>query len=265
VPTWPTSRRGNGTTRSVAETSTRRSATPPEHDERAHAPLRRVGGNALRAAVLGANDGLVSNLALVMGVAGADLSGQAILITGVAGLLAGAGSMALGEWVSVQSSRELFARQLEIEAEEIRNTPQEETEELVEIYRAKGLEDHEARLVSARIMQDGDLALRTMAAEELGIDPRDLGGSAWVAAGTSFALFAAGAVIPVIPFTFLDVAPGIVVSLVLSGLGLLGLGAGISWFTGRGPVRTGIRQLVLGLAAAGLTFVVGRILGVSLG
>jgi VIT1/CCC1 family predicted Fe2+/Mn2+ transporter len=114
-------------------------------------------------------------------------------------------------------------------------------------------------------MQDEDLALQTMATEELGIDPRDLGGSAWVAAGTSFALFAAGALVPVLPFAFLGVTPAVVTSLALSGLGLLGLGAGISWFTGRGPVRTGIRQLVLGLAAAGLTFVVGRILGVTLG
>jgi vacuolar iron transporter family protein len=240
------------------------STTAATHDEGDHVPLRRVGGNALRAAVLGANDGLVSNLALVMGVAGADLSGQAILITGIAGLLAGAGSMALGEWVSVQSSRELFKRQLEIEAKEIRDSPDSETEELVHIYQAKGLGDTEARLVAERIMQDQDLALRTMAAEELGIDPDDLGGSAWVAAGTSFALFAVGAVVPVLPFIFLSVRPGIAVSLVLSGIGLVGLGAAISWFTGRGAVRSGIRQLVLGLAAAGLTFLVGRILGVTL-
>lgn len=241
-----------------------RGSAAATHDERPHAPLRRIGGNALRAAVLGANDGLVSNLALVMGVAGADLSGQAILITGIAGLLAGAGSMALGEWVSVQSSRELYHRQLEIEAREIRDTPEAETEELVQVYRAKGLRDHEARLVAERIMQDQDLALRTMAAEELGIDPDDLGGSAWVAAGTSFALFAVGAIVPVLPFVFLSVRPGIAVSLMLSGLGLVGLGVAISRFTGRGAVRSGVRQLVLGLAAAGLTFLVGRILGVTL-
>jgi VIT1/CCC1 family predicted Fe2+/Mn2+ transporter len=199
-----------------------------------------------------------------MGVAGADLSGQAILITGIAGLLAGAGSMALGEWVSVQSSRELFQRQLEIEAEEIRNTPEAETEELFEIYRSKGLVEHEARLVAARIMQNEELALRTMAAEELGIDPNDLGGSAWVAAGTSFALFAAGAMVPVIPFVFLAMGSGIAVSLAFSGLGLIGLGAAISRFTGRRALRSGFRQLVLGLAAAGLTYIVGRILGVTL-
>lgn len=238
---------------------------PAVHNERRHAPLRRVGGNALRAAVLGANDGLVSNLALVMGVAGAAFSGRTVLITGIAGLLAGAGSMALGEWISVQSSREFFRRQLAIEAEELRHTPEAETEELVSIYRSKGLREDEARLVAGRVMQDPKLAFDTHAREELGIDPNDLGGSAWVAAGTSFAFFAFGALVPVLPFLFLGFRPGVIASLVLSGLGLLGLGAGISWFTGRDVLRSGLRQLVLGLAAAGLTFTVGRILGVTLG
>lgn len=237
---------------------------PASHDEHAHAPLHRVGGNALRAAVLGANDGLVSNLALVMGVAGAALSGRAILITGIAGLLAGAASMALGEWVSVQSSRELYRRQLQIESEEIRNDPDAELEELVGIYRKRGLDESLARSVAARLMSDGDLALEAHAREELGIDTHDLGGSAWTAAWASFGFFSVGAFVPVIPFVFLRESSGIVVSLGLSALGLAGLGAGISWFTGRGWVRTGIRQLVLGLAAAGLTFAVGRMLGVSL-
>jgi VIT1/CCC1 family predicted Fe2+/Mn2+ transporter len=224
-----------------------------------------VGGNALRAAVLGANDGLVSNLALVMGVAGAALSGRAILITGIAGLLAGAGSMALGEWVSVQSSRELHRRQLQIEAEELRLNPEAETEELVDIYRAKGLDEEDARHVAVRLMGDERLALETHAREELGIDPHDLGGSAWVAAGTSFVLFAVGALIPVIPFTFMTAGSGVILSLILSAAGLLTLGAGISWFTGRSPVLSASRQLALGLAAAGLTFAVGRALGVTLG
>lgn len=238
---------------------------PAVHDERRHAPLRHVGGNALRAAVLGANDGLVSNLALVMGVAGAAFSGRTVLITGIAGLLAGAGSMALGEWISVQSSRELFRRQLAIEAEELRRMPEVETEELVSIYRSKGLKEQEARLLAGRIMRDPKLALETHAREELGIDPHDLGGSAWVAAGTSFAFFAVGAFVPVLPFLFVGYKPGVIASLVLSGFGLLGLGAGISWFTGRGVLRSGFRQLALGLAAAGLTYTVGRILGVTLG
>ena len=241
-----------------------RSRGAAAHDERRHAPLRRVGGNALRAAVLGANDGLVSNLALVMGVAGAALPAGVVLITGIAGLLAGAGSMALGEWVSVQSSRELYRRQLEIEAEEIRQRPEAETEELVGIYRSRGLDEEVARAAATHLMSDERLALETHAREELGIDPHDLGGSAWTAAWASFVFFAAGALVPVIPFTFLSLKPGVATSLVLSGLGLIALGAGISWFTGRGRVRSAFRQLVLGLAAAGLTYLVGRLLGVTL-
>ena len=223
-----------------------------------------MGGNALRAAVLGANDGLVSNLALVMGVAGAALPARVVLITGVAGLLAGAGSMALGEWVSVQSSRELYRRQLEIEAEEIRRMPEAETEELVRIYRSRGLDEKVARAAATHLMSDEKLALETHAREELGIDPQDLGGSAWTAAWASFVFFAVGALVPVIPFAFLDLAPGVTTSLVLSGMGLVALGVGISWFTGRGRVRSGVRQLLLGLAAAGLTYAVGRLLGVTL-
>jgi vacuolar iron transporter family protein len=214
--------------------------------------------------VLGANDGLVSNLALVMGVAGAELSGSIVLITGIAGLLAGAGSMALGEWVSVQSSRELYKRQLEIEAAEIRDLPEAELEELASIYRARGLEPGLADRVARTLMRDRTTALEAHAREELGIDPHDLGGSAWTAAWASFGFFAVGAIVPVLPFAFLDRSPAVTASLVLSGLGLLGLGAGISWFTGRGRLRSGLRQLLLGLAAAGLTFLVGRLLGVSL-
>jgi len=147
-------------------------------------------GNALRAAVLGASDGLLSNLSLVMGVAGADLSGHAVLITGLAGLVAGACSMALGEWVSVQSSRELYERQLAIEGEELRTAPEEEAEELALIYQAKGIDEAPARALAARIIQDPGAALETLAREELSIDPAELGGSAWEAAGTSFLLFA---------------------------------------------------------------------------
>src|SRR5687768_10806819 len=163
---------------------------------------RSGGGNALRAAVLGANDGLVSNASLVMGVAGAELAGQSILITGMAGLLAGSLSMALGEWLSVQSARELFERQIGIEREELLAAPEEEAEELALIYQAKGLDPEQAREFGKRLVQDHDAALDTLAREELGIDPAELGGSAWVAAITSFLLFAAGAIIPVLPYFF---------------------------------------------------------------
>jgi VIT1/CCC1 family predicted Fe2+/Mn2+ transporter len=161
---------------------------------------RATGGNALRAAVLGANDGLVSNLSLVMGVAGAALDNQSILITGLAGMLAGAISMALGEWLSVQSSRELYAHQIEIETEEIIQSPEEETEELALIYEARGLPKEQALNLAEQIIANRESAVETLAREELGMDPKELGGSAWEAAITSFVLFSVGAVIPVIGF-----------------------------------------------------------------
>ncbi len=165
---------------------------------------RAGGGNALRAAVLGANDGLVSNLSLVMGVAGAALDNTAILITGFAGLLAGAFSMALGEWLSVTSSRELYQHQIGIEAAEIAAAPEEEAEELALIYELRGLPQAEARRMAQQILKDPTSALETLSREELNVDPAELGGSAWEAALTSFVLFAIGAIIPVIPFIFLE-------------------------------------------------------------
>jgi VIT1/CCC1 family predicted Fe2+/Mn2+ transporter len=225
---------------------------------------RAGGGNALRAAVLGANDGLVSNLSLVMGVAGAALGGPAILVTGLAGLLAGAGSMALGEWLSVQSARELYQRQIAIEAEEVAATPEEEQEELALIYQAKGLPEAQARAVAARLMADRGTVLDTLVREELGIDPESLGGSANVAAAASFALFAAGAVVPVLPFLFLGGWNAVAVSLALSALALFAVGAGITLMTGRSVLYSGARQVLFGLAAAALTFGIGRLIGVSL-
>jgi len=225
---------------------------------------RTSGGNALRAAVLGANDGLVSNLSLVMGVAGADMSGGAILITGLAGLLAGAGSMALGEWLSVQSSRELYQRQIQIESEELRQAPEEEAEELALIYQAKGLPEEQANALAAKLIAQPATALDTLAREELGIDPEELGGSAWQAAATSFVLFAVGAVVPVVPFAFLTGTVAVTSSVVASGILLFIVGAGITLLTGRSVLYSGMRQVLFGLAAAALTFGVGRLIGVSL-
>ena len=224
---------------------------------------RTAGGNALRAAVLGANDGLVSNLALVMGVAGANLSPQIILITGIAGLLAGSFSMALGEWLSVQSSRELYEHQIRTEAAEIEASPEEEAEELALIYQARGMDVQQSEVLARRIMTDPREALDVMAREELGINPSEMGGSPWVAAFTSFALFATGAFIPVLPFLFTSGTTAVGVSLVLSALGLFGLGAGITLFTARSPLRSGLRSVVFGLAAAGGTYAIGRLIGVT--
>jgi VIT1/CCC1 family predicted Fe2+/Mn2+ transporter len=224
----------------------------------------RMGGNALRAAVLGANDGLVSNLSLVMGAAGAVESGNTILLVGLAGLVAGACSMAIGEWLSVTSSRELNQQQLDVEAEELKERPEEEKEELALIYQAKGLDEAQARALAERLISNKDTALDTLAREELGIDPKELGGSAWAAAGSSFLLFAVGAIFPVAPFFFLDGRAAVLASLALGGLALVLIGAGTSLFTGRNVAFSALRQLVLGLAAAAITYGVGRIVGVSL-
>ncbi|MEI6290604.1 MAG: VIT1/CCC1 family protein [Chloroflexota bacterium] len=226
---------------------------------------RSAGGNALRAAVLGANDGLVSNLSLVMGVAGAALSAHSILITGFAGLLAGAGSMALGEWLSVQSSRELYERQIRIEKEELEANPEEEIEELSLIYMAKGLPEARARELANHLLANKDTALDTLAREELGIDPDELGGSAWEAAITSFLLFAMGAIIPVLPFIFLTGMPAVYVSIVISAFGLFGIGAAITLMTGRSIWFSGMRMVLFGLAAAALTYGIGRLIGVAIG
>jgi VIT1/CCC1 family predicted Fe2+/Mn2+ transporter len=224
---------------------------------------RTVGGNALRAAVLGANDGLVSNLSLVMGVAGAELSGQSILITGLAGLLGGACSMAMGEWLSVQSARELYQREIAVEADEIQAVPEEEQQELELIYEAKGLTGDEASKVAAEVMADQRHALDTLSREELGIDPEELGGSAWEAAGMSFGLFAAGAILPVAPFALLSGTSAVVASVGLSAAALFAIGAAITLFTGRSALYSGSRQLLFGLAAAALTYSIGRLIGVT--
>lgn len=225
---------------------------------------RSAGGNALRAAVLGANDGLVSNLSLVMGVAGAAFSPRTILVTGVAGLVAGACSMAMGEWLSVNSSREFYQQQIDTEASELSQFPEEEQQELALIYQAKGLSEPQAKLLAERIIGSRDTALDTLAREELGINPEELGGSAWTAGATSFLLFSGGAIVPVLPFFALDGAAAVAASLALSAAAMFAIGAGTTLFTGRGVLFSGLRQLAIGIAAAGVTYGVGRLIGVTL-
>ena len=222
-----------------------------------------AGGNALRAAVMGANDGLVSNLSLVMGVAGASLSNQSILITGLAGLLAGACSMALGEWLSVQSSRELYMNQIKIEREEVESAPEEEEEELSLIYQSRGLSAEQASMFAKQIMSDREKAIETLAKEELNIDPSELGGSAWEAAITSFVLFSIGAIVPVLPYIFAGGTTAFIISIILSGLALFGVGAAITLFTGKTVLYSGTRMVVFGLLAAAITFGIGKLIGVS--
>ena len=231
---------------------------------------RGSGGNQLRAAVLGANDGLVSNLSISMGVAGAaagaSAGGNPVLIAGLAGMMAGALSMAIGEWLSVQSARELYAHQVKVEREELLMVPDEEEEELTLIYQAKGLTAEQARLMSQSIV-GGEIgrAVDTLAREELGIDPDELGGSAWVAALTSFFLFAAGAIVPLLPFFFATGVPAIVASIVVSAVALMLVGAAITVVTGSSVLRTGGRQVLLGLFAAAVTFGLGTLVGHAVG
>ena len=226
---------------------------------------RASGGNALRAAVLGANDGLVSILSLTMGVAGATNSKPDILIAGLAGVLAGAGSMALGEWLSVQSSRELYEHQIKIEAEEIATNPAEEQEELALIYQSKGLPEDRAKELAMHMMADKGSILDTLAREELGIDPEELGGSAYEAAFTSFFLFAFGALFPMVAYFFWSGTFAIIMSLIISAIGLFIIGAAITLMTGRSVLFSGARQVLVGIAAAALTYGIGKLIGVSVG
>ncbi len=223
-----------------------------------------VGGNALRAAVLGSNDGLVSNMSLVMGVAGAAVSNNTILLTGIAGLMAGAISMALGEWLSVQSSRELNQRQIELETEELEASPEEEKKELVLLYQAKGMSIDEAQNLADKAFENPQTAIDAIIKEELGIDKEELGGSAWEAAIASFVLFAIGAIIPLYPFMILEGKSAILLSLVSSVIGLFAIGAAITLLTGKGILFSGFRQVAFGLAAAAVTYGIGTLIGVSL-
>lgn len=223
-----------------------------------------VGGNALRAAVLGGNDGLVSNFSLVMGIAGATSGQSEVLLAGIAGLLAGALSMALGEWISVKSSQELYENQMEIEMEELETNPEGEEKELALIYQSKGIPEEKAREMAASIMVDKEQAHQVLVKEELGFDSGELDGSPMEAAIASFIFFAIGAIIPVIPFFAVGGMKAIIISTVLSSLGLFIIGAAITLFTNRSVLKSGFRQLLFGLAAAAVTFGIGSVVGVSL-
>jgi len=221
-------------------------------------------GNNLRAAVLGANDGLVSNFCLIMGIAGAGAANQTVLLAGLAGLVAGACSMALGEWLSVTNARELAQTQIGREAEELEQTPAAEQHELALIFQAKGMPKEDAQRVAGQIMQDRQGALDTLAREELGIDPTELGGNPWNAAATSFALFSAGAIFPVAPFFWVKGHWAIGASVGASAAVLGAVGMLTSLFNGRPPWYSAARQLIFGCIAAGVTYGIGAALGTSL-
>ena len=226
---------------------------------------RSTGGNALRAAVLGASDGVLSNTSLIMGVAGAAVSNGAVVIAGLAGLLAGAFSMGLGEWLSVQSARELYSHQIRVERDELEAIPEEEEVELALIYQSKCVPEEQARGLARQIIHgDPRIALDTLAREELGINPEELGGSAYEAAFTSFLLFASGALVPLLPFLVSSGTAAIVAALVLSGVTLFGVGAAITIVTGQSALRSGLRQVMFGMAAAAVTFAIGSLVGTAI-
>lgn len=216
----------------------------------------------LRAVIFGVSDGLVSNLALVMGVAGASQAeGSFVLLAGIAGLLAGACSMAAGEYISMQSQRELFERQIALERAELEAMPEEEQAELAAVYRSKGFTEAEANTIAARMFADPQHALDTLVREELGLDPDELG-SPWGAASGSFVAFAIGALIPVLPYLVTTGATSFVTAITLSVAALFAVGAGVSLLTGRGLLYSGSRQVLIGAAAAIVTYLVGHLIGV---
>jgi len=214
---------------------------------------------ALRAGVFGVSDGLVSNTALVMGFAGSGTSRTVTLLAGIAGLLAGSFSMAAGEYISMSSQREMYEREISLEQAELEEKPEEEHAELVLIYRAKGLSKPEAEQLADRIMADRSVALDTLAREELGLDPDELG-SPWGAAFSSLFAFAIGAFVVIIPYLAGSGKAALLTAIVLAVAALFGVGASIGALNGRGVLRSGLRQVIAGVIAAAVTFGVGHLI-----
>mgnify|MGYP000742246876 FL=1 len=223
---------------------------------------------SIRAAVFGVSDGLVSNTALVMGFAGASIAGaidnSVVLFAGLAGLLAGAFSMAAGEYVSMASQRDLFKREIDLERQELIEKPEEEKRELELIYRAKGLPREQAKAIADRIMANPDAALDTLAREELGLDPDELG-SAWKAAISSFIAFSIGASVVVIPYALFSGVTALTLAIAFSLLGMIVVGGVVGSQSGRGIVFSAARQVLWGAGAAAVTYLVGSLVGVNVG
>jgi VIT1/CCC1 family predicted Fe2+/Mn2+ transporter len=230
--------------------------------EKRHKGLNTAGN--LRAAVFGVNDGLVSNLSLLLGLVGGGANSHALILSGVAGLLAGSCSMAAGEYVSMRSQREFFEYQIALEKEELDLYPEEEAAELAHIYHARGLPKKEAKELADRMINNPEKALDTLAREELGLNPNELG-SPWGAACASFISFSLGALIPLIPFFFGNESVNLTCSLVLTAFTLFGIGATLSLFTNLSAIFGGLRMLGIGAAAGSLTYLIGKLVGVTLG
>jgi VIT1/CCC1 family predicted Fe2+/Mn2+ transporter len=230
-------------------------------DEEQRAGAGKTG--TLRAAIFGVNDGLVSNAALIMGFAGADQPRTVILLAGISGLLAGAFSMGAGEYVSMRVQREVLERMLHLEAHELGSDPEGERAELAEIYERKGVPAELADALASELSKDPATALDTHAREELGIDPAEGLGSPWGAASSSFLTFSIGALVPLVPFLFLEGTSAVIASALITALALLGVGALTARLTGRPPLLSGLRMLAIGGAAAVVTYLIGLALGVS--
>ena len=224
---------------------------------------RDVHGGVFRAAVFGASDGLVSNVSLILGVAGASTSADFVLIAGVAGLIAGAASMAAGEYVSMRAQQELLERELALEREQIQRNPNKEAVELSLIYQARGVHPDTAEQVAAELMADPERALEAHAREELGIDPASLGSPLGAATG-SFVSFGVGAVVPLVPWFFSEGTAAVVASIVLAVISAAVLGVALATFTGKSKLFSAARQALIAAGAAGFTFAVGSLLGVRL-
>lgn len=233
-------------------------ATPAE--ERRHRANR--GGGALRAGIFGVNDGLVSNTSLIIGMTGAGSDPDTVLVSGIAGLLAGGFSMAAGEYISVRTQREVFEQQIALEREEIATMPEEEIAELAEIYEAKGLSAAQAQKLARKMISNPETGLDTLAREELGLDPQSLS-SPWAAAGSSFAAFVGGAIIPLLPHFFTGGLAATLATIVLSLAALLLIGAAMSLFTGKSAVMSALRMAAIGALAGGATFAIGKLFGVA--
>lgn len=225
---------------------------------------RDLSGGGARAAVFGVSDGLVTNISLIVGVAGAHPGGGFVRLAGIAGLVAGSFSMAAGEYVSMQAQRELMQRELDVERRSLRQNPSAERAELRKIYESRGIDPVVAGDLVDAVMQDPDLALETHAREELGINPRALG-SPWQAASASFASFALGAFLPLLPWIFGSGSAAILASLTIAAIASLVVGASLSTFTGRPVWRSALRQLIVVIVASGLTYLIGKLVSSGTG
>jgi VIT1/CCC1 family predicted Fe2+/Mn2+ transporter len=237
-------------------------ARAPELHQQAEHHHRNVQGGAARAAVFGVSDGLVTNVSLILGVVGAQPPPSYVRLAGWAGLLAGAFSMAAGEYISMSAQRELLVRELEVERRALKLEPEAEMDELAKVYERRGLTSEAARSLAQMMMRTPELALEAHAREEIGIDPSSLG-SPYPATVSSFASFSVGALIPLVPWFFLTGAPAAAASAGAVAVAALVIGLLLAQATGRPPVRSALRQLLVSMFAAGVTYLVGRLIGVS--